>query len=110
MTKQIPKTQEPTKSTGNFRIYKPKPSGINANSKELHQVHESSPIKQGTFQNKLPNRNFSNEVNESEIYSSSLDQVQQVINEDTDLVFNALVAADYIDEIKCTEVSSQQNA
>ena len=49
--------------------------------------------------NKLPNRNFSNEVNESEIYSSSLDQVQQVINKDTDLVFNAIVAADYINEI-----------
>ena len=47
--------------------------------------------------NKLPNRNFSNEVNESEIYSSSLGQVQQVANEDTDLVFDALVAADYID-------------
>ena len=60
--------------------------------------------------NKLPNRNFSNEVNESEIYSSSLDQVQQVINEDTDLVFDTLVAADYIDEIECTEASSQQNA
>ena len=60
--------------------------------------------------NKLPNRNFSNEVNESEIYSSSLDQVQQVINEDTDLVFNALVAADYIDEIECTEANIQQNA
>ena len=60
--------------------------------------------------NKLPNRNFSNEVNESEIYSSSLDQVQQVINEDTDLIFDALGAADYIDEIKCMEAKSQQNA
>ena len=60
--------------------------------------------------NKLPNHNFSNEVNESEIYSSSLDQVRQVINEDTDLVFNALVAADYIDEIECTEANIQQNA
>ena len=60
--------------------------------------------------NKLPNCNFSNEVNESEIYSSSLDQLQQVINEDTDLVFDTLVAADYIDEIECTEANSQQNA
>ena len=60
--------------------------------------------------NKLPNHNFSNEVNKSEIYSSSLDQVQQVINEDTDLVFDAQVVANYIDEIECTEASSQQNA
>ena len=60
--------------------------------------------------NKLPNHKFSNEVNKSEIYLSRLDQVQQVINEDTDLVFHALVAADYIDEIKCTEANSQQNA
>ena len=60
--------------------------------------------------NKLPNCNFSNELNASEIYSSSLDQVQQVINEDTDLFFDALVAVDYIDEIECTEASSQQNA
>ena len=54
--------------------------------------------------------NFNNEVNESEIYASSLEQVQQLINEDTDLVFNALVAAHYINEIKCTNGSSQQNA
>ena len=54
--------------------------------------------------NKLPNHNFSNEVNESEIYSSSLDQVQQVIN------FDALVAANYIDKIECTEANNQQNA
>ena len=60
--------------------------------------------------NKLPSQNFNNKVNESEIYSSSLDQVQQVINEDADLVFNTLVAADYIDEIKCTDGSSQQYA
>ena len=56
--------------------------------------------------NKLPSRNFSNEVNESEIYSSSLDQVQQVINEEADLVFDIRVAADYIDKIKSTEGSS----
>ena len=60
--------------------------------------------------NKFPNRNISNELNASEIYSSSLDQVQQVVNEDTHLFFDALVAADYIDEIECTEASSQQNA
>ena len=33
---------------------------------------------------------------ELEIHSSSLEQVQQLTNEDTDLVFDALVAADYI--------------
>ena len=60
--------------------------------------------------NKLPSRNFNNEVNESQIYSSSLDQVQQVINEDADLVFDAPVAAHYIEEIECTEGSSLQNA
>ena len=60
--------------------------------------------------NKLPNHNFSNEVNESEIYSSSLDQVQQVINEDTNLVFDALVTADYIDKVECREGNNQQHA
>ena len=60
--------------------------------------------------NKISPCNFNNEVNESEIHESSLEQVQQLINEDTDLVFNALVAADYIDEIECTDGSSQQNA
>ena len=37
--------------------------------------------------NKLLSQNFHNKVNESEIYSSSLDQVQHFINKDTDLVF-----------------------
>ena len=60
--------------------------------------------------NKLPNRNFSNEVSESEIHSSSLDQVQQVVNEDTDLVFDALVTADYIDKAECKEYNTQQQA
>ena len=50
------------------------------------------------------------EVNESEIHSSSLDQVQQLNNEDKDIVFDALVAADYIDEIECTDDNSQQQA
>ena len=54
--------------------------------------------------------NFDYEVNKSEIHASSLEQVQQLINEDTDLVFDTLMAADYIDEIKCTDGSSQQNA
>ena len=60
--------------------------------------------------NKLATCKYDNEVNESEIHSSSLDQVQQFFNEDTDLVFDALVAADYIDEIDCTDSICQQQA
>ena len=42
--------------------------------------------------NKLPtHKEYNNEVNESEIHASSLDQVQQLINEDKDIVFDALV-------------------
>ena len=59
---------------------------------------------------KISPGNFNNEVNESEIHESSLKQVQQLVNEDTDLVFDALVAANYIDKIECTDSSSQQNA
>ena len=55
-------------------------------------------------------KEYDNEVNESEIHSSNLDQVQQLINEDTDLVFDALVAADYIDKIDCTDGTCQQQA
>ena len=55
-------------------------------------------------------KEYNNEVNEAEIHSSNLDQVQQLINEDTDLVFNALVAADYIDEIEHTDGNNHQNA
>ena len=59
--------------------------------------------------NKLATRKeYNNEVNKSEIHSSSLDQVQQLINEDKDIVFDTLVEADYIDE--CTEGNSQQQA
>ena len=53
--------------------------------------------------NKLATHKYDNEVNESGIQSSSLDQVQQFFSEDTDLVFDALVAADYIDEIDCAD-------
>ena len=55
-------------------------------------------------------KEYNNEVNESEIHSSSLEQVQQLINEDKDIVFDALVAADYIDEIEYTDGNSQQQA
>ena len=60
--------------------------------------------------NKLANRKYDNEVNESEIKTSNLDQVQQFFNEDTDVVFSALVAADYINEIDCTEGTLQPSA
>ena len=49
--------------------------------------------------NKLVSCRFNTEVNESEIQSSSLEQIQQAVDEDPDLVFDALVAANYIDEI-----------
>ena len=60
--------------------------------------------------NKLATRKYDNEVNESEIQSSSLEQVQEFFNEDSDVIFNALVAADYIDEIECTDSICQQQA
>ena len=61
--------------------------------------------------NKLAVRKeYYNEVNESEIHPSNLDQVQQLVNEDTDLVFDALVAAGYIDEIYCADGICQQQA
>ena len=60
--------------------------------------------------NKLANRKYNNEVNESEIKTSNLDQVQQFFNEDADIIFDALVAADYIDEIDCTDGIHQPSA
>ena len=61
--------------------------------------------------NKLTARKeYNNKGNESQIHSSNLDQVQQLINEDTDLVFDTLVAADYIDEIDCADGIRQQQA
>ena len=60
--------------------------------------------------NKISPHSFNTEVNESEIHASSLEQVQQLINEDTDLVFDALVAADYIDEIDCLDSTSSSSA
>ena len=58
--------------------------------------------------NKLATHKYDNEVNESEIQSSSLDQVQQFFNEDT--VFDALVATDYIYEIDCADGVHQSQA
>ena len=61
--------------------------------------------------NKLVTRKeYDNKVNKSEIHSSNLEQVQQLINEDTDLVFDALVAVDYIDEIDSSNGICQQQA
>ena len=61
--------------------------------------------------NKLAtHKEYNNEVNESEIHASNLDQVQQLINEDKDIVFDALVAADYIDKIECADGNSQHQA
>ena len=60
--------------------------------------------------NKLATRKYDNEVNESDIHSSSLDKVQQFFNKDTDLVFDALVAADYIDKIDYADGIRQQQA
>ena len=57
--------------------------------------------------NKLATRKYDNEVNESKIQSSSL---EQFFNEDSDVIFYALVAADYIDEIECTDDICQQQA
>ena len=61
--------------------------------------------------NKLTtHKEYNNEINESEINTGNLDQVQQLINEDKDIVFDTLVAADYIDEVNCTDGSSHQQA
>ena len=60
--------------------------------------------------NKLATCKYDNEGNESEIKSSSLEQVQQFFNEDSDIIFDALVEADYIDEIECTDGICQQKA
>ena len=72
---------------------------------------KTCPVSREQFKtNKLSRRNFHNEVNESEIHTSNLEEIQQLINKDTDLVFEALVAADYIDEIDCMNSNGQQIA
>ena len=60
--------------------------------------------------NKLVPHRFNTEVNESEIQSSSLEQIQQAVDEDPDLVFDVLVAADYIDEINTSSSNGNQTA
>ena len=60
--------------------------------------------------NKIVPCRFNTEVNESEIQSSNLEQIQQAVNEDQDLVFDALVAADYVDEINTSNNEGHQSA
>ena len=73
---------------------------------------ETNPSTREQFKtNKLTTRReYNNEINESKINSCNLHQVQQLINEDKDIVFNALVAADYIDEVKYTDGSGHYQA
>ena len=76
----------------------------------INLIKANPPTREHYKSNKVATRKYDNKVNESEIHSSSLDEVQQFFNEDTDLVFDALVAADYIDEIDCTDGIRQQQA
>ena len=55
-------------------------------------------------------KEYNNKINESKINACNLDQVQQLVNEDKDIVFDALVAADYIDEVDCTDGPNHQQA
>ena len=55
-------------------------------------------------------KEYNHKVNKLEIHSSSLDQVQQLISEDKDIVFDVLVAAGYIEEINCADGNSHQQA
>ena len=73
---------------------------------------KANPANRDQFKsNKLAtSKEYNNEVNESEIHSSNLDEVQQLTNKDKDIVFDALVAADYIDEIECTDGNGHQKA
>ena len=72
----------------------------------INLIKANPTIREQYKSNKLATRKYDNEVNKSEIQSSSLEQVQQFFNED----FDALVAADYIDEIDCTDGTCQQQA
>ena len=76
----------------------------------INLIKANPPTREQYKSNKLATRKYDNKVNESEIHSSSLDQVQKFFNKDTDLVFDALVAADYIDKIDCTDGICQQQA
>ena len=60
--------------------------------------------------NKIVPHRFNTEVNEYEIQLSNLEQIQQAVNEDQDLVFDALVAADYINEVNTSSNDGQHSA
>ena len=76
----------------------------------INLIKANPAIREQYKSNKLATRKYDNKVNESEIQSSSLEQVQQFFNEDSDVILDALVAADYIDEIECTDGICQQQA
>ena len=63
---------------------------------------KSNPTTREQFKtNKLTTRKeYNNEINESEINSCNLEQVQNFISKDKDIVFDALEVADYIDEVE----------
>ena len=63
-----------------------------------------------TTRDQFKTNKLTREINESEINSCSLDHVQQLINEDKDIVFDTLVAVDYIDGIECTDGTNHQQA
>ena len=43
------------------------------------------------------------DVNENEIHTSSMEQVQKLVNKHSDLVYDTLVTADYINELEVQE-------
>ena len=94
MTNQIQTLQKPTQNTNPLKLMQTVRNFVN-----LMKVNPS--IRDQFKTNKITHCNFHNEVNETDVHASSLEQVQQLINKDTDLVFDVLVVADYIDEIDC---------
>ena len=48
-----------------------------------------------------------NNVKKGDIHTGSLEQIQTLVNEDTNLVYNALIVADYIDELEAQEGNYQ---
>ena len=76
----------------------------------IYQIKANLTTREHYKSNKLATRKYYNEVNKSEIQSSSLEQVQEFFNEDSDVIFDALVAADYIDKIECKDSSCKQQA
>ena len=58
--------------------------------------------------NKLATRKYDNEVNKSEIQSSSLEQVQQFFNEDSDVIFDALVDRMYRQHLPPTGMTPRE--